>query len=75
MSSENTRKKNLAELEEKDQEMEELRTSTQKKLRSMEVQMEEEYQERQSVLREKRELERKLSEMGDMQPAANKGKG
>uniref|UniRef100_A0A8C7N629 Myosin XVIIIAa n=1 Tax=Oncorhynchus kisutch TaxID=8019 RepID=A0A8C7N629_ONCKI len=44
----------------KDEEVEEIRQSCSKKLKQMEVQLEEEYDDKQKVLRERRELEAKL---------------
>ena len=41
--------------------------------KALETQIEEEYQEKQSVMREKRELERKLVEMGEMAPLRDEG--
>ena len=73
MASENTRKKHAQELEEKELEAEETRSASQKKLKSLEAQLEEEYSEKQTTLRAKRELERKLSELQDAVPVANTG--
>uniref|UniRef100_A0A8C7WGX4 Myosin XVIIIAa n=1 Tax=Oncorhynchus mykiss TaxID=8022 RepID=A0A8C7WGX4_ONCMY len=47
-------------IEGKDEEVEEIRQSCSKKLKHMEVQLEEEYDDKQKVLRERRELEAKL---------------
>ncbi|XP_045080293.1 unconventional myosin-XVIIIa isoform X3 [Coregonus clupeaformis] len=47
-------------IEGKDEEVEEIRQSCSKKLKQMEVQLEEEYDDKQKVLRERRELEAKL---------------
>nr|XP_046175826.1 unconventional myosin-XVIIIa-like isoform X3 [Oncorhynchus gorbuscha]XP_046175835.1 unconventional myosin-XVIIIa-like isoform X3 [Oncorhynchus gorbuscha] len=47
-------------IENKDEEVEEIRQSCSKKLKQMEVQLEEEYDDKQKVLRERRELETKL---------------
>uniref|UniRef100_A0A667HV84 Unconventional myosin-XVIIIa n=1 Tax=Lynx canadensis TaxID=61383 RepID=A0A667HV84_LYNCA len=49
----------------RDEEVEEARQSCQKKLKQMEVQLEEEYEDKQKVLREKRELESKLAMLSD----------
>lgn len=73
MSTENTRKKHLSELEEKEQEVEDMRAASQKRIRSLEQQAEEEYAEKQTILRDKRQLEAKLSQMVDMVPAGNAG--
>ena len=74
MSTENVRKKHLQELEEKEVELEEIRSTSQKKVKSMEAQLEEEYSEKQATLRSKRELERKVVELQEMVPVANTGK-
>ncbi len=39
----------------------------------MEAQLEEEYSEKQSISKEKRELERKLKELSEMEPEMNRG--
>ncbi|XP_043910377.1 unconventional myosin-XVIIIa isoform X3 [Protopterus annectens] len=53
------------ELENKDEEVEEVRQSCQKKLKQMEVQLEEEYESKQKILREKRDLENKLATVSE----------
>ncbi|XP_028856198.1 unconventional myosin-XVIIIa isoform X11 [Denticeps clupeoides] len=60
MEMERLRQTHSKELESKDEEVEEIRQSCSKKLKQMEVQLEEEYEDKQKVLRERRELEAKL---------------
>ncbi|KAM9331737.1 unconventional myosin-XVIIIa-like [Pholidichthys leucotaenia] len=60
MEMERQRQNHSKEIESKDEEVEEIRRSWSKKLKQMEVQLEEEYEDKQKVLREKRELESKL---------------
>uniref|UniRef100_A0A6Q2ZB34 Myosin XVIIIAa n=1 Tax=Esox lucius TaxID=8010 RepID=A0A6Q2ZB34_ESOLU len=54
------RQSHSKDMEGKDEEVEEIRLSCSKKLKQMEVQLEEEYEDKQKVLRERRELEAKL---------------
>ncbi|XP_044077963.1 unconventional myosin-XVIIIa-like isoform X15 [Siniperca chuatsi] len=60
MEMERQRQTHSKEIESKDEEVEEIRRSCSKKLKQMEVQLEEEYEDKQKVLRERRELESKL---------------
>ncbi|KAM9728310.1 unconventional myosin-XVIIIa-like isoform 11-T12 [Menidia menidia] len=60
MEMERQRQTHSKEIENKDEEVEEIRRSCNKKLKQMEVQLEEEYDDKQKVLRERRELESKL---------------
>ncbi|XP_051973117.1 unconventional myosin-XVIIIa isoform X3 [Xyrauchen texanus] len=60
MEMERQKQTHSKELEGKDEEVEEIRLSCSKKLKQMEVQLEEEYEDKQRVLREKRDLESKL---------------
>ncbi|XP_040906951.1 unconventional myosin-XVIIIa isoform X2 [Toxotes jaculatrix] len=60
MEMERQRQTHSKEIESKDDEVEEIRRSCSKKLKQMEVQLEEEYEDKQKVLRERRELETKL---------------
>ncbi|XP_041863467.1 unconventional myosin-XVIIIa-like isoform X2 [Melanotaenia boesemani] len=60
MEMERQRQSHSKEIEGKDEEVEEIRRSCSKKLKQMEVQLEEEYEDKQKVLRERRELESKL---------------
>ena len=74
MSAESVRKKHQQELDEKEQEVEDMRAQCQKKVKAAEGQLEDEYSEKQTILREKRELERKLQELQDIAPVGNKGR-
>ncbi|XP_043855816.1 unconventional myosin-XVIIIa isoform X6 [Dromiciops gliroides] len=65
MEMERTRQTHSKEIEGRDEEVEEVRQSCQKKLKQMEAQLEEEYEDKQKVLREKRELEGKLTALSD----------
>ncbi|XP_054610941.1 unconventional myosin-XVIIIa-like isoform X4 [Dunckerocampus dactyliophorus] len=60
MEMERQRQSHSKEIESKDEEVDEIRRSCSKKLKQMEVQLEEEYDDKQKVLRERRELESKL---------------
>ncbi|XP_067253770.1 unconventional myosin-XVIIIa isoform X4 [Chanodichthys erythropterus] len=60
MEMERLKQTHSKELDSKDEEVEEIRLSCSKKLKQMEVQLEEEYDDKQRVLREKRDLESKL---------------
>ncbi|KAM9734215.1 unconventional myosin-XVIIIa isoform 1-T2 [Menidia menidia] len=60
MEMERLRQTHSKEIESKDDEVDEIRQSCNKKLKHMEVQLEEEYDEKQKVLKEKRDLESKL---------------
>ncbi|XP_068455923.1 unconventional myosin-XVIIIa-like isoform X4 [Clinocottus analis] len=60
MEMERQRQTHSKDIESKDEEVEEIRHSCSKKLKQMEVQLEEEYEDKQKVLRERRELESRL---------------
>ncbi|CDQ99797.1 unnamed protein product, partial [Oncorhynchus mykiss] len=60
METERLRQTHSKEFESKDEEVEEIRQSCSKKLKQIEVQLEEEFNDKQKVLRERRELETKL---------------
>ncbi|XP_058645171.1 unconventional myosin-XVIIIa isoform X5 [Onychostoma macrolepis] len=60
MEMERLRQTHSKELDSKDEEVEDIRLSCSKKLKQMEVQLEEEYEDKQRVLKEKRDLESKL---------------
>ncbi|XP_056127307.1 unconventional myosin-XVIIIa isoform X5 [Rhinichthys klamathensis goyatoka] len=60
MEMERLKQTHSKELDSKDEEVEEIRLSCSKKLKQLEVQLEEEYDDKQRVLREKRDLESKL---------------
>ncbi|XP_078278614.1 myosin-XVIIIa isoform X4 [Rhinoraja longicauda] len=61
MEMERYRQTQAKEIESKEEEVEEIRQSCQKKLKQFELQLEEEYDDKQKILREKRDLENKLS--------------
>uniref|UniRef100_H3D2Q3 Myosin XVIIIA n=1 Tax=Tetraodon nigroviridis TaxID=99883 RepID=H3D2Q3_TETNG len=65
MEMERQRQAHSKEIESKDEEVDEIRRSCSKKLKQMEVQLEEEYEDKQKVLRERRELECKLLNIQD----------
>ncbi|XP_074119853.1 unconventional myosin-XVIIIa isoform X7 [Sminthopsis crassicaudata] len=65
MEMERARQTHSKEIEGRDEEVEEVRQSCQKKLKQMEAQLEEEYEDKQKVLREKRDLESKLTALSD----------
>ncbi|XP_077448363.1 unconventional myosin-XVIIIa-like [Stigmatopora argus] len=60
MEMERQRQSQTKDIESKDEEVDEIRRSCSKKLKQMELQLEEEYDDKQKVLRERRELESKL---------------
>ncbi|XP_069699015.1 unconventional myosin-XVIIIa isoform X4 [Periplaneta americana] len=60
MSLEQQRKENRRELSQRDEELEDVRCSAQKKVKALEAQLESEHEERTQLLREKHELERRL---------------
>uniref|UniRef100_A0A8C1K841 Myosin XVIIIAa n=1 Tax=Cyprinus carpio TaxID=7962 RepID=A0A8C1K841_CYPCA len=61
MEMERLKQTHSKELDSKDEEVEDIRMSCSKKLKQMEVQLEEEYEDKQRVLKEKRDLESKLT--------------
>ncbi|XP_012936920.1 unconventional myosin-XVIIIa [Aplysia californica] len=68
MNLEKSKQQHVKDLEEKDEEMEEMRYKTQKKLRQMESQLEEEYEQKKRLHEEKAQLERQLQESGAREP-------
>ncbi|XP_029303597.1 LOW QUALITY PROTEIN: unconventional myosin-XVIIIa-like [Cottoperca gobio] len=60
MEMERQRQTHSKDIESKEEEVDEIRHSCSKKLKQMEVQLEEEYEDKQKVLRDRRELESKL---------------
>ncbi|XP_041455725.1 unconventional myosin-XVIIIa-like isoform X2 [Lytechinus variegatus] len=72
MQLERVKQSHQKELDAKDEEVEEVRASAQNKVKQMEIQLEEDYEERQSVMREKRELERRVQELLDKPLASDK---
>ncbi|GLV36928.1 Myosin heavy chain-like [Carabus blaptoides fortunei] len=65
MSLEQTRKEAKRETQQRDEELEEARCNAQKKVKALEAQLENEHEERTLLLREKHELERRLSAAHD----------
>ncbi|XP_078737221.1 unconventional myosin-XVIIIa-like isoform X2 [Lampetra fluviatilis] len=65
MALETLRQSHHKELESRDEEVEETRLACQKKLRQMEMQLDEEAEEKQKILKERRELEAKLAAVGE----------
>ncbi|RZC34926.1 SMC N domain containing protein [Asbolus verrucosus] len=61
MSLESMRKESKKEAQMRDEELEEVRCNAQKKVKALEAQLENEHEERTSLLREKHELERRLA--------------
>ncbi|XP_076453173.1 unconventional myosin-XVIIIa-like [Babylonia areolata] len=72
MNMEKMKKQHQTDIEEKEEELEDMRTKTQKKLRSMESQLEEEYEEKRRVMEEKAGLERQLQEYSARAPARDR---
>ncbi|KAL1130015.1 hypothetical protein AAG570_012958 [Ranatra chinensis] len=62
MSLEQSRKEHRRELAQRDEELEEIRASTHKKVKALECQLEAEHSERTSILKERHDLDRRLSE-------------
>ncbi|XP_025090259.1 unconventional myosin-XVIIIa-like isoform X3 [Pomacea canaliculata] len=69
MNIEKLKQQHTRELEDKEEDLEEMRTKTQKKLRQLEAQLEEEYDEKRRVMEEKQNLERQLNDMGARAPS------
>ncbi|XP_052871801.1 unconventional myosin-XVIIIa [Anopheles cruzii] len=69
MSLETSRKESRKEAQQRDDEMEEVRGASYKKVKSLECQLEQEHEERTLLLREKHELERRLSSLEDQDRA------
>ncbi|XP_071540833.1 unconventional myosin-XVIIIa-like [Panulirus ornatus] len=65
MSIEQMRKENRREIQQRDEELEEVRISAQKKVKALEAQLENEHEERTLLVREKHELERRLADLHD----------
>nr|XP_053639347.1 centrosome-associated protein CEP250-like isoform X8 [Cherax quadricarinatus] len=65
MSIEQMRKENRREISQREEELEEVRISAQKKIKALESQLENEHEERTVVVREKHELERRINELQD----------
>lgn len=60
ITQERMRQQHLKELEERDQELENVKSSLQRKLKAVEVDLEEKHQERQKMIQEKRSLEHQI---------------
>ncbi|XP_055629704.1 repetitive organellar protein isoform X6 [Toxorhynchites rutilus septentrionalis] len=69
MSLETMRKDSRKEAQQRDDELEEVRGSSYKKIKSLECQLEQEHEERTLLLREKHELERRLNNLEDQDRA------
>ncbi|XP_055598007.1 unconventional myosin-XVIIIa isoform X6 [Uranotaenia lowii] len=69
MSLETMRKDARKEAQQRDDELEEVRGSSYKKIKSLECQLEQEHEERTSLLREKHDLERRLSSLEEQDRA------
>uniref|UniRef100_A0A1S4H5U3 Myosin tail domain-containing protein n=1 Tax=Anopheles gambiae TaxID=7165 RepID=A0A1S4H5U3_ANOGA len=69
MSLETSRKEARKEAQQRDDEMEEIRGASYKKIKSLECQLEQEHEERTQLLRDKHELERKLASLEDQDRA------
>ncbi|XP_042238806.1 uncharacterized protein LOC121877237 isoform X2 [Homarus americanus] len=65
MSIEQMRKENRREVSQREEELEEVRISAQKKVKALEAQLENEHEERTLLVREKHELERRITELQD----------
>lgn len=65
MSIEQMRKENRREVSQREEELEEVRLSAQKKVKALESQLENEHEERTLLVREKHELERRVSDLQD----------
>ncbi|XP_053671445.1 unconventional myosin-XVIIIa isoform X2 [Anopheles nili] len=69
MSLETNRKESRKEAQQRDDEMEEIRGASYKKIKSLECQLEQEHEERTQLLRDKHELERRLASLEDQDRA------
>ena len=73
MAGERLRQQQVKDVEEKEQELEEQRAASGKKIKSLTEQLEEEYAQRQQACKDKRELERRLQELSEEAPRRNRG--
>lgn len=71
MTVENMRKEHRKEVSQKDEEIDEVRSNTFKKVKALEQQLETEHDERQALIREKHELERRLIDLSERPPEPN----
>ncbi|XP_042862173.1 protein piccolo-like isoform X4 [Penaeus japonicus] len=65
MSIEQMRKENRREMAQREEELEEVRIAAQKKVKALEAQLENEHEERTMLVREKHELERRITDLQD----------
>ncbi|KAK7082070.1 Myosin tail [Halocaridina rubra] len=65
MSMEQMRKEHRREVSQREEELEDVRISAQKKIKSLEAQLENEHEERTLLVREKHELERRIADLQD----------
>ncbi|XP_070572199.1 unconventional myosin-XVIIIa-like isoform X2 [Ptychodera flava] len=72
MQLQNLKQDHQKELDSKEEDVEEIRANSQKRVKHLEAQLDEEYMEKQSIVKEKRELERKLKEKQDEVVSADK---
>lgn len=72
MGHEKLRQQMAKEVDERENDLEEVKRNFQKKMKTLELQLEEEYEERQSVSREKKEVEKKLQAVVNERPARDK---
>jgi myosin-18 len=72
MAHEKLRQQHAKELEEKEHDVEAAKLSAQKKVKTIEIQLEEEHEEKQKLQREKRELERRIQTLTEQKPARDK---
>ncbi|XP_039251994.2 unconventional myosin-XVIIIa-like isoform X2 [Styela clava] len=72
MTTERTRQQHSREMDGKEEELEEMRVSYQKKIKHLENQLEEEEEERSAAMKGRRELEQQLAEFKNKQPFAKR---
>ncbi|XP_072043844.1 LOW QUALITY PROTEIN: unconventional myosin-XVIIIa-like, partial [Amphiura filiformis] len=72
MQLEKQKQAHQKELEIKDEEVESTRGSCQNKIKQLEIQLEEDYSERQHIMKEKRNLEQKVAELQDRKTSGDK---
>ncbi|XP_061197943.1 unconventional myosin-XVIIIa-like isoform X2 [Saccostrea echinata] len=72
MNLERSKQQHNKELEEKEEEIEEMRYAMQKKLKNLESQLEEEYDDKKKLQQEKRDLERQIQELSSKAGSINK---
>ncbi|XP_062577045.1 unconventional myosin-XVIIIa-like [Saccostrea cucullata] len=72
MNLERSKQQHNKELEEKEEEIEEMRYAMQKKLKNLESQLEEEYDDKKKLQQDKRDLERQIQELSSKAGSINK---